>query len=213
MNVLTIPGLSSLTKVSSISLVSEVLDQQQKYPVSISPWSDFKYKPDAAFSIAHASDIIFLKFFVTEQHVLAINRLANGPVYNDSCVEFFISWGDEKSYYNLEFNCSGTCNFGYGSIRDHRIPISEDLIRMVQYQSLFKSVSSAINWELTLAIPVEVFSHHQILSVNDKHCRVNFYKCGDLLTEPHYLSWTYIRSAEPDFHLPEFFGKACFTRK
>ena len=215
MNVLTIPELSSINKLSSISQVSAEMDLQQKYRVGISPWPEFKYKPDVDFAIAHSNEHLLLKFYVTEKHVRAINLMPNGPVYNDSCVEFFISWGEDKTYYNLEFNCSGTCNFGYGEIRDRRTPICESLIKRVLYQSVFKSLNmqepSLIHWELTLKIPVEVFAHHQFASFNDRSCRVNFYKCGDLLPQPHYLSWTEIHSAEPNFHLPEFFGKAFFA--
>lgn len=37
--------------------------------------------------------------------------------------------------------------------------------------------------------------------------RGNFYKCGDLTAEPHYLSWSPIAFERPNFHLPEFFGE------
>jgi hypothetical protein len=36
--------------------------------------------------------------------------------------------------------------------------------------------------------------------------RANLYKCGDLLRTPHYLSWSPIEAAKPDFHRPEQFG-------
>ncbi|MBQ5807154.1 MAG: hypothetical protein IIW26_01760, partial [Tidjanibacter sp.] len=34
----------------------------------------------------------------------------------------------------------------------------------------------------------------------------NLYKCGDKLRTPHYLSWSPIEAAKPDFHRPEQFG-------
>ncbi len=34
----------------------------------------------------------------------------------------------------------------------------------------------------------------------------NFYKCGDLTSEPHYLSWAPVTFEHPNFHLPAFFG-------
>jgi hypothetical protein len=37
--------------------------------------------------------------------------------------------------------------------------------------------------------------------------RANFYKCGDELQVPHFLSWNPIGVETPDFHRPEFFGK------
>jgi len=49
-------------------------------------------------------------FQVRDQYVRAITTQTHGPVYKDSCVEFFFS-PDSKaplSYFNLEMNCCGT---------------------------------------------------------------------------------------------------------
>jgi hypothetical protein len=45
-----------------------------------------------------------------------------------------------------------------------------------------------------------------------KTCRANFYKCGDDLPEPHFLSWNNIIADKPDFHLPQYFGTLTFER-
>lgn len=211
MNNLIIPLLRQAGTLSDLSLIMDKLD---RHTIGFSPWPDFPYKPSVEFAIAHSGQSVFLKFYVTEKQVQAFNLDMNGPVYQDSCVEFFISWGDDKSYYNLEFSCSGTCNFGYGRHREKRELISKELIRMVRYQSAFTSVSTAspyqVHWELCVMIPLEVFSQHSLSSFDAQACKVNFFKCGDLLPEPHYLSWADISYPEPNFHLPEFFGQACF---
>jgi hypothetical protein len=36
--------------------------------------------------------------------------------------------------------------------------------------------------------------------------KANFYKCGDELQTPHFLSWNPIEIDQPDFHRPDFFG-------
>ena len=38
----------------------------------------------------------------------------------------------------------------------------------------------------------------------------NFYKCGDKLQTPHFLSWNPIDLEKPNFHCPEFFGMLRF---
>lgn len=38
----------------------------------------------------------------------------------------------------------------------------------------------------------------------------NFYKCGDKLQTPHFLSWNPINLEKPNFHCPEFFGTLNF---
>ena len=39
-----------------------------------------------------------------------------------------------------------------------------------------------------------------------KEIKANFYKCGDELQTPHFLSWNPIQIEQPDFHRPDFFG-------
>ncbi|MDE6269894.1 MAG: hypothetical protein K2M12_03440, partial [Muribaculaceae bacterium] len=43
-----------------------------------------------------------------------------------------------------------------------------------------------------------------------KQLRANFYKCGDLLSTPHFLSWNRVDTPHPDFHRPEYFGAIKF---
>ncbi len=40
--------------------------------------------------------------------------------------------------------------------------------------------------------------------------KANFYKCGDELQTPHFLSWNPIEIEKPDFHRPDFFGTLRF---
>ena len=61
-----------------------------------------------------------------------------------------------------------------------------------------------------MAIPLSIFIHHSFSSLSGKEGRVNFYKCGDQLPVPHFVAWNNIQSAEPNFHLPEFFGEIYF---
>src|SRR5690606_972047 len=129
----------------------------------------------------------------------------------DSCVEFFIAFDDDSSYYNLEFNCTGTCLAGYGTGRgEKRKLLPASVIRNIRQQSLVKTGNPDISWELTLLIPLSVFCHHRFVSLKNQDCRVNFYKCGDDLPQPHYLCWSPIQAPAPDFHRPEFFAPARF---
>ncbi|MFY9152364.1 MAG: carbohydrate-binding family 9-like protein, partial [Prolixibacteraceae bacterium] len=55
-------------------------------------------------------------------------------------------------------------------------------------------------------IPWEVFYKHELKPVSGKKMRGNFYKCGDGLSVPHFVSWTKIKTEKPSFHEPAFFG-------
>jgi hypothetical protein len=65
-------------------------------------------------------------------------------------------------------------------------------------------------WTLTLAIPVEVFALAGDAPLRGRKMRANFYKCGDLLPRPHFLSWSEIKTTKPNFHTPEWFGELIF---
>ncbi|WP_256013574.1 carbohydrate-binding family 9-like protein [Desertivirga xinjiangensis] len=199
---------------NNIKAASLLLDKAPRNSIDIAPWREYPYKPDASFSILYTDDSILLKYFVKEKNIKAIHYEINSSVHKDTCVEFFIAFDNEKGYYNLEFNCAGTCHAAYGEGRNGRELLPVNLIQKISYLSAINGATKDdedIDWELTLVIPIEIFRYHQIQSLSGKKCRVNFYKCGDDLPEPHFLCWNDIKVDSPDFHLPEFFGEALFA--
>jgi hypothetical protein len=214
---LSIIPLRGVTKVTPIAEISLLLDHQEKHLINIEPWPSIPRPidlPKMAFSIAHSSEQIFIKYDVTEHEVLARYKQINDPVYKDSCVEFFIIFDQDKSYYNIEFNSLGTCLGSYGSEKENRRSLPVELLKNIRYEPAVNQLkdgnTTAINWTLTVAIPIEVFCYSEFSSIQNKSCRVNFFKCGDDLRQPHYLVWNNIIAEEPNFHLPQFFGKADF---
>jgi len=200
--------------IKAVDEISAMLDNLHQELIHIAPWAAYPYKPQAAFAIAHGDQGVFLKFYVEEKHVKAVYSEPNDPVYKDSCVEFFVSFGDEKEYYNFEFNCAGTCLLSFGEERANRIMSGDELIRSIAFRSSIKPASSKdsnIGWELTLSIPFSAFQYHEIDSLRGKKCRANFYKCGDDLPEPHFVVWNEIKTEEPDYHRPECFGSVEFN--
>lgn len=211
MNLINVSFLSDIFSASSLQQVSELLAQTTKYKIDNVPWPSFPYKPQISFEIAYGADCILLKYLITEKNIRAVNSKINSEVYEDSCVEFFISF-DESGYYNLEFNCIGTNLTGFGKGRGNRERLPESILKKIRYASLINNnIEGEFHWELTLIIPFEIFVHHSFSTLKGKQCRANFYKCGDLLPKPHYITWSNIKSPKPDFHLPEFFGSLSFN--
>lgn len=195
---------------SSINRLSLALDGFEKHSLKFAPWPVFSYKPQVQFSIAYNERHIFLKYYVVENHIRGAAGNINGAVWEDTCVEFFVGF-DERGYYNLEFNCLGTILIGYNKDGSDCHLLPEQAIRKIKYQSVISnSGEKDIQWELTLSIPLDVFVYHDLSSLQNKNCRANFYKCGDALPQPHYISWSNIEAPEPDFHLPQFFGELLF---
>jgi hypothetical protein len=57
---------------------------------------------------------------------------------------------------------------------------------------------------------MDVFLLNKFNTLDGLEAGGNFYKCGDHLKVPHFLSWNPIKTEKPDFHLPAFFGKMRF---
>ncbi|AHF16070.1 carbohydrate-binding family 9-like protein [Niabella soli] len=192
--------------------VPHLLDQA-KLPfqaVDVVNWPDYPYCPQVAFRIAYTDKAILIHYKVTESDVRAVATKDNGRVWEDACVEFFIAPEGDSNYYNFEFNCIGRLLL-HGGAPGSRNMASDSILSLVErWTSLGTNAideqPGAINWELTAIIPYEAFFLHNIHSMKGKQARGNFYKCGDHLKTPHFLSWSPIHLEKPMFHCPEYFG-------
>ena len=204
-----------VNNTDSVQEVSARLQNLERYAIGQMLWQGAISKPGVWFTIAYSDDSILLKYFVQESALRVSYTKDNSPVHMDSCVEFFISFDNNGEYYNLEFNCIGTCSFGFGKSKSNREYIPGEVTSRIRRQALIESNVDGgipvIRWELTLVIPFEVFIFHEIHSLKGIQCRANLYKCGDALPEPHFLSWQKVVAEEPNFHLPEFFGNMQFV--
>jgi hypothetical protein len=200
---------------ASIQEINSLMDELPRHRMGVASWPQYSYQPQVYFSMAHDNRHIFLKYDVQEQTLQAFYRHANEPVYKDSCVECFMAW-DDKGYYNFEFNCLGTCLAAFGPDRENRKSLDASVIAKIQRFSAVHSVftgnpEEVIHWSIVIKIPLDVFTAHQLPTVSHRKATANFYKCGDSLPQPHYLSWQKINTPTPDFHRPEFFGEISFS--
>ena len=68
-------------------------------------------------------------------------------------------------------------------------------------------------WHITFVIPVTALFSDKFASWDEiVNARCNFYKCGDGLSRPHFLSWAPIHTEKPNFHTPQFFQKVDFEK-
>lgn len=196
------------------SLATSLENQCESHAVSNINWPSYPYCPEVKFRIGHWADQIILKFNVREQSVRAVETRINGDVYKDSCVEFFISTHNNH-YYNFEFSCIGTIHVAYGEGRHNRKLLPENIIKKIEVSSSlgnepFDTRNGDISWSLTCIIPGACFIHDTSFKLNGKKARANFYKCGDELPVPHFVTWSPIGTPEPDYHQPEYFGEVIF---
>ncbi len=210
----SISFLPQVDQQTSIEALSDLLDGVARQPVAHAPWADGTAVPKVDFAIAHNAEAILLKYYVQEKEIKAQYHKLNDPVYEDSCVEFFIAFNDEAAYYNLEFNCAGTARVQYGPGKHDRVFIPDHLLERIRFHISIRNKSEAgICWELTLLLPKETFKFHPNLVLEQTPARVNFFKCGDRLPRPHFLCWSNIIADSPEFHLPAFFKDAIFKSR
>ncbi|WP_270087304.1 carbohydrate-binding family 9-like protein [Sphingobacterium sp. SYP-B4668] len=195
------------------SMIPRVFDEThlEYHQISNVNWPDYPYRPDVKFRIAYSDFGILLHFKVVEQSVRAKTSLDNGPVWEDSCVEFFIQPDSSNDlYYNLEFNCIGKLLIESGTPGNRTFAGPNVLANVKRWSSLgtqpFEERKGPVNWELAAVIPYSTFFKHTIERLDGKVVKANFYKCGDKLAVPHFISWSPIALQEPQFHAPSFFG-------
>lgn len=177
-------------------------------------WPDeYPARPEVTFKIFHDGMALHIRFDVDEHGTIAATTADNGPVWCDSCVEFFIA-PDHGGYYNFELNCIGALLIGYRDGSGDAVQAdTATLVSVGRRMSLPRRAFGEHRvgrWSATVVIPATALFKHGLRSWRGLEARVNLYKCGDNLSEPHFLSWRPIDWPTPNFHLPQFFGDAVF---
>ncbi len=175
--------------------------------------------PQTHAKVRYDQEYIYVTFRVKDNYVRAVATETNGPVYQDSCVEFFFTPGQNTdNYFNLEMNCKGVFLFGYhlnNNETDGKVA-EEDYQKIKIAYSLERDVKEEIQepttWVVEYAIPLEILSNYMEVDQPGSGVtwRANFYKCADKTSHPHWLTWAPVDFPTPKFHLPEFFGTIKF---
>ena len=187
-------------------------------PIDTLNWADaFPYLPSVKFGIAHNSECILLHYIVEEKSVRAVGGHDRDHMWEDSCVEFFCAPGAEGDdrYYNLETNCIGHLYACIGSSRSPREFLPDQCYEGVKrWASIgnepFEEKMEKTKWELALVIPASTYYLHGLKSFDGAKLRGNFYKCGEFLSDVHYVTWSPIGEPKPDYHCPKWFGNLLF---
>ena len=208
--------------VSSFQIL-EVFDREgiEWNEIGSNNWKEqYPYTPQASFRIAHNYNSILLEYKVEEETIRAMADRDNGRPWEDSCCEFFFAPGisednPEDLYYNIECNCRGALLVACGKGREKRVEAPVILVDSIDRLSSLgegkmEERPAKGPWTLTLVLPKRLFFKHHKLSLEGLKARGNFYKCGDKLSKPHFLSWNAIDVPAPDFHVPEYFGTLNF---
>ena len=162
-------------------------------------WGSKKEDTVVYLSLSYVDSSLNFTFHVKEKELRRMVVEDNKNVWEDSCVELFIS-PDKENYYNFEFSASTALRLGYGSSRQDRVLLSDDLLKCVKRElKVIENNNKRSEYELTGSIPLKDFN------LNKDKLYINAYKCGDKLKEPHFISLFPIDLPSPDFHQKRFF--------
>lgn len=197
----------NIYKVKTIKRIEEI-DQCTKFLIKHHLWEK-EYKPEAFGRMAVLEGYgVVITMTAMEVNPLRRYHEMDDPVYKDSALEAFLNFATEystKEYLNFEVNANGAMLSEFGLNRNRR--------RLKSFMSCSADCKARIyddSWEVTLKIPMaliqEAYQREPLKSGDLFTC--NFYKISEDPSIEHYASYAPIESKTPNFHLPDFFGKA-----
>ena len=178
------------------------------------------FKPFVLAKMTYDHENLYVIFKVDDRFVRCVTNRPNGPVWEDSCVEFFFSPDSDhpEKYFNLEINCGGTPLMHYnlvprkkiievGSVDISQLQIAHSLPDLVDPE-----ISESVTWTIEYKIPVRILKNYSPVTIPEAGVKwkANFYKCAEKNSNPHFMTWAAVQNEKPDFHLPQFFGNLIF---
>lgn len=179
------------------------------------------FKPVVQAKMMYDDINLYVIFKVEDCFVRCMTDKINGPVWEDSCVEFFFAPDNNfpQKYFNLEINCGGTALMHYNLIaKQERVELSVDDIKKIEIahtlpKLIDPEITTPLNWTLEYKIPIKVIEKYSKVMHPGPGVtwRGNFYKIAENNSNPNYITWNVVENATADFHIPEFFGILKFT--
>ncbi|MDD4772404.1 MAG: carbohydrate-binding family 9-like protein [Eubacteriales bacterium] len=166
------------------------------------------YTPKAyAQAVFKEGDGFYIRMECEETDPRAVNTNYNDPIYEDSCLEFFVIYMPHLSgkYINTEMNANGAylCYF-CDSMADN---VTIDTV--TNSMPVVTSFKTKTSWGVNLYVPLGLIEDAYGSADISKGSKIlaNFYKCGDKTAVSHYGSWNEVINENPNFHLPEYFAE------
>ena len=159
----------------------------------------------ATAQVCYDEEALYVRLAAKEKNIRAEYTGPLDAPCEDSCLEFFFCpmLGDNR-YFNIEYNPNCCIYLGFASG-------IHDLVRLIPESGIPfspKAVQTDDGWEITYQIPFEFVRRFfpDFVPTSGKQMKGNFYKCGDLTVQEHYLCWNMITANPVSFHRPCDFG-------
>lgn len=207
---LQIPLLDLATIESVTSRIDQLLRSGATAQIDRLNWPEaYPISLPTTVTAAHDGMKLYLCFRVEGEQLRVMHTCDFDPVWQDSCVEFFMQREGEDTYRNFECNALGALLAAHRESRESFQRLTEEVKTVFRYSSIqhrYEGDRQLSDWQLYLEIPKAAMGFTAEESLSGQKIRANFYKCGDETATPHYQSWNPIELPNPDFHAPQFFG-------
>ena len=180
-------------------------DEVDQLDIDDAEWGD-SFGISAHAKLCYDDQALYVRMWAEEQDIRATYTPddPDAKCYEDSCLEFFLApvAGDER-YMNFEVNpnCAVCNEIGTQKADRERLHPTADML---------DATSSRIDggWEVSYRIPFDYLQsfYPDFAPEPGAQMRGNFYKCGNLTANKHYLVWNRVDSDTPNFHVPKSFG-------
>lgn len=183
--------------------------------VDLYPWGGER-RVEMLFKLGHDGEALYVNLLSYEGKPVAWATERNGAVWNDSCMEFFVSPSADLSagYFNFEINSFPAMLLHYGRERGNRAPVDTEKWPTSAFRLACEKGTDPLGrgfWKLSYRIPFAFFEDQAGVKLGaGSVIRANLYRCGSNDQIAHYGVWNEIDTAEhprPDFHQPAYFGE------
>jgi len=205
-----------MNRVYQILTFADFKDEWNNLPsasIDVRPWDEGGPLPPAEAKVAFDGSRFHVMLKAWERNLRVVTHQCNGPVWEDSCVEFFFNPAParDQRYLNFEINAEGILLLGLGPVRDGRTRVDFDPAVFDIRADV--PLHGAASWNepfytVRFVIPVSFLEgiYGKLELRPGDVLAGNFQKCGDKTAIPHFGCWNPIEVAEPNFHRPDFFG-------
>ncbi len=174
------------------------------------------FQPMVQAKMMYDHNNLYVIFLVKDRFIRCVTKDINGPVWQDSCVEFFFAPDKNfpERYFNLEINCGGTPLMHYSRVArtDTQVidPVDISMVEIAHTlpQIVDPEIKEEISWSVEYRIPLLMLEKYARITypVPGVEWRANFYKIAENNSNPHYITWSEVINEKPNFHLPRYFG-------
>jgi hypothetical protein len=175
-------------------------------------------RPDISVRISHDGSHLRFRWQLLDSGIVSRIRTTNGPVCQDSCVEWFAQPEAGGRYINLEINAGGV---RHAAVIDPSLRARGDstairfidpacLERLVEVHSTLPAVvdpeiAGPLSWDIEVTVPLKLFSEAFPKARLSGRWRCNMYHCADQSSLPRWAAWSPIGD-QLCFHQPDHFG-------